>query len=116
MTTFPNSKPNSSKTSNKRQQPYIANYLLPEVIEAITPLFLATVGALIGITVLVGSTCKDDQTECKTIDQATATAGFSLAGTAIAGGAGLARGGRSGQDFSVKQQDGNLKVDTPAER
>ena len=110
MTTFSN-----TKTSNKRQQPYIANYSLPEIIEAITPLFLATVGALIGISVLVGSTCKD-QTECKTIDQATATAGLGLAGTAIAGAAGLARTGRSQQDFSVKQQDGNLEVDTPADR
>ena len=103
MTTSPNSKLNSFKTSNKRQQPYIANYSLPEVLEAFTPLFLATVGAVIGFTVIVAD-----------ISETKATAGLGLAGTAIAGAAGLARTGGSQQDFSVKQQDGNLEVETPA--
>lgn len=105
MTTFPNSKPNSSKISNKRQKAPITNYLIPEVIEAITPLFLATVGAVIGVVVLATD-----------VDEPKATAGLGLAGTAIAGAAGLARTGGSQQDFSVKQQDGNLEVDTPADR
>ena len=77
---------------------------IPEVIEAITPLVLATIGAVIGIVVLIQPGINDTR----------ATAGFGLAGTAIAGSAGLARTSRSEQDFSVKQQDGNLKVETPA--
>ena len=106
MTTFPNSKLNSSKTSNKRQPAPIANYSIPEVIEAITPLFLATVGAVIGVVVLIQPEINDTR----------ATAGLGLAGTAIAGAAGLARTGRSEQDFSVKQQDGILEVEAPADR
>lgn len=108
MTTFPNSKLNSSKTSNKRQPAPIANYSISEVIEAITPLFLATIGAVIGVVVLV-------QPEGR-IDDTRATAGLGLAGTAIAGAAGLARTSRSEQDFSVKQQDGRLEVEAPADR
>ncbi|WP_019503837.1 hypothetical protein [Pleurocapsa sp. PCC 7319] len=95
---------NSSKTSNKRQLAPVVNCSLPEVIEAITPLFLATIGAVIGVVVLI-------QPE---INETRATAGLGLAGTAIAGAAGLARTGRSEQDFSVKQKDGNLEVETPA--
>ncbi|WP_019503847.1 hypothetical protein [Pleurocapsa sp. PCC 7319] len=103
-----NSKSNSIKTSNKRQAAPVVNCSLPEVIEAVTPLFLATIGAVIGVVVLVQPMGRIDDTR--------ATAGLGLAGTAIAGAAGLARTGRSQQDFSVKQQDGNLEVDTPADR
>lgn len=71
---------------------------ISEVFEAATPLVLATIGAVIGIVVLVKPGISD------TI----ATAGLGLAGTAIAGAAGLARTSTSQQDFSVKQQDGNL--------
>ena len=74
---------------------------IPEVIEALTPLVLATIGALIGVVVLV-------QPE---INETRATAGLGLAGTAIAGAAGLARSGKSEQDFSMKQQDKKLKVE-----
>lgn len=95
---------NDSK-SNKRQRPYITNYLRPEVIESATPLFLATVGAVLGIAVLFPG-----------VTDAKATDALNLAAIAMAGGAGLARSGRSEQDFSVKQQDGNLEVDTPADR
>ena len=105
MTTFPNSKPNSYKTSNKRQQAPIANYSIPEVIEAVTPLFLATIGGVIAVVVLIQPNVKAEK----------ATAGLGLAGTAIAGAAGLARTGRNGQDFSVKQEDGTLEVETPAD-
>ena len=73
--------------------------LIPEVIEAITPLFLATIGAVIGVVVLI-------QPE---IDNTKATAGLGLAGTSIAGSAGLARTSRSEQNLAVKQQDENLK-------
>ena len=105
MTSFANSKQNNSKTSNKRQQASIA-YLLPEVIEAISPLFLATIGAVIGVAIIIKPPA----------DSTIATAGMGLAGTAIAGAAGLARTGRSEQGFSVKEQDGNLEVETPADR
>ncbi len=100
MTTF-----NNAKTANKRQQPHITNYSLPEVIESATPLFLATVGAVLGVVVLISN-----------VSDTKASDALNLAAIAMAGGAGLARSGRSGQDFSVKQQDGNLEVDTPADR
>lgn len=102
MTTA-NSEFNRSNSRKRQLSPRLYSPL-PEVIEAITPLFLATVGALIGVVVLV----QPDADGTKT------TAGLGLAGTAIAGAAGLARTGRSEQDFSVKQQDGNLEVETPA--
>ena len=76
--------------------------LIPEIIESLTPLILATVGAVIAIVVLFQPS----------ISETRATAGFGLAGTAIAGAAGLARTGNSEQGFSVKQQDENLKVET----
>ncbi|MDJ0746042.1 MAG: hypothetical protein QNJ32_22140 [Xenococcaceae cyanobacterium MO_167.B27] len=71
---------------------------ISEVFEAVTPLVMATIGALIGVVVLVQPEISDTK----------ATAGLGLAGTAIAGAAGLARTSKSEQDFSVKQQDGNL--------
>ena len=77
---------------------------ISEIIEALIPLILAIIGAVIGIVVLVQPQ----------ISETMATAGLGLAGTAIAGAAGLARTGSSEQDFSVKQQDRNLKVGTPA--
>lgn len=101
MTTY-----NNTKASNKRQSVPVVNQSVPEIIEAITPLFLATIGAVIGVVVLIQPEINDTR----------ATAGLGLAGTSIAGAAGLARTGRSEQDFSVKQQDGNLEVDTPADR
>lgn len=116
MTHSTNSKQNNSATtssakskldnskSNKRQR-HITNYLRPDVIESATPLFLATVGAVLGIAVLFPGV-----TDTKASDA------LNLAAIAMAGGAGLARSGRSEQDFSVKQQDGNLEVDTPADR
>lgn len=54
---------------------------ISEIIESLTPLILATIGALIGVVVLVQPK----------ISETRATAGFGLAGTAIAGAAGLAR-------------------------
>lgn len=103
MTTF-----NRTKNLNKPQQAPVVNYANPEFIEAITPLFLGAIGAVIGFVVLVQPTGRIDNTR--------ATAGLGLAGTAIAGAAGLARSGRSEQGFSVKEQDGNLEVETPADR
>ncbi len=53
----------------------------PETIRALTPLFLASIGGVIGITVLVTPGLRDAQW----------SAGLGLAGTAIAGAAGLAQ-------------------------
>lgn len=51
----------------------------PEILRSITPLFLAAVGGVIGLCVLLPQ-----------IDQTKATAALGLASTAIAGAAGLA--------------------------
>lgn len=87
---------NNSKSRQAGQLAPITKYSLPEVIEALTPLFIAFIGALIGVVVLVQPMGRIDDTR--------ATAGLGLAGTAIAGAAGLARTSRSDQDFSVNKQ------------
>ncbi len=76
---------------------------ISEIIEALNPLILATIGGVIGVVVLVQPG----------INETKMTAGLGLAGTAIAGAAGLARTGKNEQDFSVRQKDGNLAVKTP---
>ena len=50
---------------------------IPEIIEAATPLVLATIGGVIAIVVLMQPTIDNDNTKV--------TAGLGLAGTAIAG-------------------------------
>ena len=87
---------NNSKSRQAGQSTAVKNYSLPEVIEALTPLFIAFIGALIGVVVLIQPMGRIDDTR--------ATAGLGLAGTAIAGAAGLARTSRSEQDFSVNKQ------------
>ncbi|BAY30623.1 hypothetical protein NIES2107_24680 [Nostoc carneum NIES-2107] len=74
----------------------------PELIRAITPIFMATVGAVIGVTVLVSSNGNDK------------SAGLGLASTAIAGAAGLAQNSKNETDFSVKKQGDDLQVKAPA--
>jgi hypothetical protein len=76
----------------------------PEIIRAITPMFMATIGAVIAVTVLVSPKITD----------AKWSAGLGLAGTAIAGAAGLAQSSKNEPDFSVKKQGDNLEVETPA--
>lgn len=78
--------------------------LTPEVIQAITPIFMATIGGVIGVAVLVSPNITD----------AKWSAGLGLAGTAIAGAAGLAQSSKNEPDFSVKKQGDNLEVSTPA--
>ncbi len=60
--------------------------LTPEIIRAATPMFMATIGAIISITVLVSPNITDTKW----------TAGLGLAGTAIAGAAGLAQSSNAG--------------------
>lgn len=79
--------------------------LTPEVIRAITPMFLATIGAVIAVAVIVSPNANNP---------AQFSAGLGLAGTAIAGAAGLAQTGKSEPDFSVSKQGDNLKVETPS--
>ena len=99
---------NNSKSSRKPQSASMVNSSLPEVIEALTPLFIAFIGALIGVVVLVQPLGRIDDTR--------ATVGLGLAGTAIAGAAGLARTGRSEQDSSVKYKDVNFELENSKDR
>lgn len=96
---------NNAQSPRKSQLSPMANSSLPEIIEALTPLFIAFIGALIGVVILVQPMGRIDDTR--------ATAGLGLAGTAIAGAAGLARTGRSEQDSSVKYRDVNFELETP---
>jgi hypothetical protein len=65
----------------------------PELINSLTPIFIATIGGIIGVTVLVTPSGND----------ARWSAGMGLAGTAIAGAAGLAQSGKS--TSTVSEQD-----------
>ncbi|MBW4563848.1 MAG: hypothetical protein KME32_22445 [Mojavia pulchra JT2-VF2] len=75
----------------------------PEVIRAITPMFMASIGAVIGVAVLFSPNTND----------AKSSAGLGLASTAIAGAAGLAQNSKSEPDFSVKKEGNKLQVETP---
>lgn len=74
-----------------------------EIIRAMTPIFIATLGAIIGVAALFSPG----------VDGQKSSAGLSLAGTAIAGAAGLAQGSKNEQDFSVKKDGDKLEVKTP---
>jgi hypothetical protein len=65
----------------------------PEIIRAITPLFLAAIGGGIAITVLLQPNLSEGQW----------AAGLGLSGTAIAGAAGLAQTTR--QESNITAQD-----------
>lgn len=78
-------------------------YLTPEIIRAMTPMFIASVGAIIGVAVLFSPGISDAKT----------SAGFGLAGTAIGGAAGLAQGSKNEPDFSMNKEGDNFQVKTP---
>lgn len=59
------------------------SFLTPELIRALTPMFMATVGLVIGVAALF--------VPSNGIDDAKWSSAFGLAGTAIAGAAGLAQ-------------------------
>lgn len=71
-----------------------------EVIRALTPIFLATVGGVFGAAVLLSPN----------MDATKAASGMGLAGTAIAGAAGLAQTGKNESKFSVKEEGGDVQV------
>jgi hypothetical protein len=73
----------------------------PEVIRAFTPIFLATIGGAIGLSVVLSPQLSDGQR----------SSGIGLAGTAIAGAAGLAQSTKTeahavGQNAEVKIDNG----------
>jgi hypothetical protein len=74
-----------------------------ESIRAITPIVLTGAGTLIGIFAIVLD-----------IDANRTTAAMGLAGTALAGAAGLAQPGKNESDFSVRQKGDDLQVETPS--
>lgn len=79
--------------------------LSPEVIRATTPVILAVVGAIIGICVVLSESISD----------AKSAAAFGLAGTAIAGAAGLAQTGKSEPELPKSNDRDILKADRPTQ-
>lgn len=77
----------------------------PELIQATIPVFLIMAGVAFGLTAIVVSGLSD----------ANRAAGIGLAGTAIAGAAGLAQSAKQNQDFSVQKNGDSLKVETPGD-
>ncbi len=71
---------------------------IPELIDSLTPIFIATIGGIIGVTVLVTNSGSD----------AKWSAGMGLAGTAIAGAAGLAQSGKNQSTGTVIAGTANL--------
>ena len=76
----------------------------PEFIRAITPLFLASIGGLIGVVVLL----------VPTMDAAKSSSALGLAGTAIAGAAGLAQSNdKSETNASIEKEGKHWSIETP---
>ena len=75
----------------------------PEIIRAITPMFLATIGGVIGLAVVINNRLNEGQW----------AAGLGLAGTAIAGAAGLAQSTKGESNF-VQKDVQNLKAEGDA--
>jgi uncharacterized membrane protein YjfL (UPF0719 family) len=76
--------------------------LKPEIIRAMTPMFIATLGAIIGVAALFSTDPQGHKV----------SAALSLAGTAIGGAAGLAQSSK--QDISVEKEGDNFQVKSPA--
>jgi len=66
---------------------------ITELINALTPIFIAAIGGIIGVTVLVTNSGSD----------AKWSAGMRLAGTAIAGAAGIAQSSK--REPTISQQE-----------
>ena len=71
---------------------------ISELIDSLTPMFIALIGGIIGVTVFV----TDSE------DDAKWSAGLGLAGTAIAGAAGLAQSTKSTSTGNVNAETANL--------
>lgn len=81
--------------------------LNPELVRAFTPIVLGLMGTVIGLTALV--TAGNGQ-------EAKLTAGLGLAGTAIAGAAGLAQPHKSDPGVSIEKEGQNLRIESPPAR
>lgn len=73
--------------------------ITPELISALTPLFIATIGGIIGVTVLLAPSSQDDPSKW--------ASAMGLAGTAIAGAAGLAQSGKNNESTVFQQNTGS---------
>ncbi len=71
----------------------------PEFISSLTPIFIATIGGVIGLAVLISPSAND---------AGKWSAGMGLAGTAIAGAAGLAQSSK--REMTISEQDPKLFV------
>lgn len=81
--------------------------LSPELVRAFTPIVLGLMGTVIGITALL-TAGHDGDTRL--------TAGLGLAGTAIAGAAGLAQPHKSDPGVSIEKEGQNVKIESPPAR
>ncbi len=70
--------------------------ITPELINSLTPIFIAMIGGIIGVTVII----KEPADKW--------AAGFGLAGTAIAGAAGLAQSSK--HESTVSEQNSNPAI------
>jgi hypothetical protein len=61
--------------------------ITPELIRSLTPIFIASIGGIIGMTVLIALPSQEDSAKW--------ASAMGLAGSAIAGAAGLAQSGKS---------------------
>ena len=96
--TNPEQPASSSASTTERERP--RNVSIPEIIRASTPLFLAAIGGVVAIAAVVSPNITD----------AKLTAALGLAGTAIAGAAGLAQPGNNESDFSATQEGNKIKI------
>ncbi len=98
--------PNDDSTSTFVQQKSLQKQSLDvEVIRALTPIFIAGIGGLIGILLVLFTVFNKD------VDATKFTAAMGLAGTAITGAAGLAQPGKgAGSDKPKALSDGADQV------
>lgn len=74
----------------------------PETIRAFTPIAIAAIGGLMGVAVLISPNIPSEKW----------TAGMGLAGTAIAGAAGLAQSTESKSKISVEEEGKKIQAGT----
>lgn len=90
--------PRNSFTSEPNRQ-RSTNSALPEILRSSTPLFLALIGGVVGVVAVINN-----------LDATKMTAAMGLAGTAIAGAAGLAQPGKNESNFSATQEGDRLRI------
>lgn len=93
----------SNITPDKLEATTVMKFIDPEIIRATTPLFLAFIGGVIAVAVVFSPNASNDQAKW--------ASGFGLAGTAIAGAAGLAQPNKSESSVSIQKDGGKINVD-----